>query len=229
LFDFLIFLGIQIQSEYTRNDVLNIWIEESGTLAERFKNVLDALIKDIRNKGYEPNLEEFQTQISYICKKLASFWQIANWNKERFLNKNSDWLECKETIIIRYSLPLKATNNSRGRPKKDFADISNRTKRRRIAEVAIRNESAASLLRISDLQGNKSISEPRNEEVLALFMECQLTKHQYLMIRSFINSKLSYEMLPSYDKILSAKQKSYLDICNLPAVRCNSPNLKKAN
>jgi len=68
LFDFLIFLGIQIQSEYTRNDVLNIWIEESGTLAERFKNVLDALIKDIRNKRYEPNLEEFQTQISYICK-----------------------------------------------------------------------------------------------------------------------------------------------------------------
>jgi len=73
------------------------------------------------------------------------------------------------------------------------------------AEVAIRDESAASLLRISDLQGNKSISEPRIEEVVALFMECQLTKHQYLMIRSFINSKLSYEVLPSYDKIMSAK------------------------
>jgi len=75
LFDYLIiFSGTQIQSKYTRNYVFNIWIEESGTLAERFKNVLDALIKDIRNKGYEPNVDEFQTQISYICKKLASFW-----------------------------------------------------------------------------------------------------------------------------------------------------------
>lgn len=124
------------------------------------------------------------------------------------MKKYSDWLECKEIIILKCSSPPKVSNLYRGRPKKDFTEISNRSKRRRIAEVAVRDESAASLLRMSDFQGNKSISEISIEEVLAVFMECQLTKHQYLVLCIFINSKLSFSLLPSYDQVLCAKRKA---------------------
>jgi len=47
--------------------------------------------------------------------------------------------------------------------------------------------------------------------LIYLFIKCQLKKHEYLMIRTFINSKISNKLLSSYDQILCAKQKSYPD------------------
>jgi len=40
-------------------------------------------------------------------------------------------------------------------------------------------------------------------------MEKNLTKHQYMLIRGFVNSKTSSDFLPSYEKMLSAKSKGY--------------------
>lgn len=48
-----------------------------------------------------------------------------------------------------------------------------------------------------------------NVEVLSLFVETNLTKHQYLLIRAFINSKADFDFLPSYERILLAKSQSY--------------------
>ena len=91
--------------------------------------------------------------------------------------------------------------------KKDLAISSKRTKRRRIAEISKNDPSAASVLRSCNSQPNSP--EVSIEKVKALIVEADLTKNQYLLIRTFINSKTSAEILPSYEKILKAKTKSY--------------------
>lgn len=85
----------------------------------------------------------------------------------------------KETILLKYALPLAVSNSNRGRPKIDFADSSKKTKRRRVAEVAKYDESAAAVLRSSDFQSNSLFSEANTDEILSLLMETNLTKHQY--------------------------------------------------
>jgi len=100
---------------------------------------------------------------------------------------------------------------ARGRPKKNFAECSKRTKRRRIAEVAKHDESAASDMRSSNVQPQNLCNEANIEEVLSLFVEANLTKHQYLLIRLFVNLKIGYHLLPSYNNILMAKTKCYPD------------------
>jgi len=64
-----------------------------------------------------------------------------------------------QIIILKCCSPARVSNLPRRSPKKDFSEVSNRTTRQKIAEVAIRDESGASPLRVSDFQGNKSISE----------------------------------------------------------------------
>lgn len=102
-----------------------------------------------------------------------------------------------------------ATSNNRGRPKIDFAESSKRTKRRRIALLEEHDKSAASILRSSDFQPNLNSSEANIEKVVSLLMDTGLTKHQYLLIREFVNSEASYNLLPSYEKILKFKTLRY--------------------
>lgn len=54
-----------------------------------------------------------------------------------------------------------------------------------------------------------SVSEPlNNNKALSLVVECDLSKQQYLTTRAYVNSQNS-KILPSYHKILQAKQTCY--------------------
>lgn len=49
------------------------------------------------------------------------------------------------------------------------------------------------------------------DEVLALLTEAKMSKHQYVLIQSFIKSKLLFNFLPSYKLLLKTKASSYPD------------------
>jgi len=42
-------------------------------------------------------------------------------------------------------------------------------------------------------------------------MEANLSKHQYFLIRSYVNSKTSFDLFPSYGQLLKAKKLTYPD------------------
>lgn len=92
--------------------------------------------------------------------------------------------------------------------RKDFEDCSERSKRRRIAELAKVDNSAINSLLNDSNRSNTSSMEFNTDEVLSLITEAKLTKHQYLLLRRFINSK-SQNALPSYHKVLEAKKRCY--------------------
>lgn len=95
-----------------------------------------------------------------------------------------------------------------GRPKGDFVDSSKRTKRRRIAEQSKGDRSTASALRSFSIPTKHMCTKAVVNEVLALLIEAKMSKHQYVLIQSFIYSKLLYNFLPSYKLLLKAKASS---------------------
>jgi len=92
-----------------------------------------------------------------------------------------------------------AESASRGRPKVDFAESSSRTKRRRIAQLIDIDESTVSALRNENQQQPTMQADPT--EVISLIMETAMSKSQYLLIRNFVNSKISLDLFPSYQTI----------------------------
>lgn len=144
-------------------------------------------------------------------------WKQNHRVKSDVLRNHSDWLSYKEAVPLSLetqSLPPEkeeAKASKRGRPTADFSACSKRTKQRRIAKLAETDKSAADTLREVHLESNPLFQEVNVTEVLSVIIDTNLTKHQYLTIRDFINSKLSYNVLPSYKKVLSEKKKSYPD------------------
>lgn len=163
------------------------------------------------------NLEKV---VKYICDRLLVLWKSCSRMKSTVINKHSKWLSVKESVNLPKASSFKENTShdisdqpsssgiaaAVGRPKKDFATCSKRSQRRRLAMLSQLDESAVSnLMETSDPGTNEIIPL---DAVLSLITEAKLTKHQYLLIRNFINSRRN-PILPSYNKILEAKQKCY--------------------
>lgn len=187
--------------------IFDIWCAQKGTGAGKTKIVLDAVQKHIENKGFTTNLCDLKNVVTYDCKKIAAYWLKYKRNKRQLLKCQSTWLEGKKTIPLSKVNQL-ATNSNRGRPRKMFFESSNRTKRRRIAEISKSNEIVASALRSATVLPEAS-SKVNIMEVVSLIIETNLSKHQYLTIRNFVNSKSLCDIFPSYEKVLKAKAFSY--------------------
>ena len=71
------------------------------------------------------------------------------------------------------------------------------------------DESAASVLRSSDFQPKLRQHKSNNEKVSSFLVYTGISKHQYMLMRSFVNFKVSYNLLPSYEKILKFKTLRY--------------------
>jgi hypothetical protein len=178
--------------------------------------------------GMVPDAENVDTanlenRIKYICQQLVIFWKSANRTKTTVLNKHSKWLSEKESVnlpkisVLNQNTPHDIPDDepvtsevaaAAGRPRKDFATCSKQSQRRRLKMLVQFDESAVKNLRkTSDL----GTSEVKPEEVLSLITEAKLTKHQYLLIRKFINST-SNPVLPSYGKVVKAKKQCYPEV-----------------
>lgn len=207
----LVLKGDSYRCVFTRLYIFNCWCKEKGTNAEKLQKALDHVQCCIENIGFVPEMSGLTKCVGYICKKIAAFWIQYKRKQANVLQYKSDWLKATESISIERTerRPQKTGERAkRGRPKGDFLDSSKRTKRRRIAALSKCDESTASALRSSNNQKKRMCTKAVVDEVLALLIEAKMSKHQYGLIEKFINSKLSFNFLPSYNLLLKAKASS---------------------
>ncbi|XP_039233158.1 uncharacterized protein LOC120322169 [Drosophila yakuba] len=148
--------------------------------------------------------------IPNLCKQIADYWTRYDRKESSVLKYKSDWLNQNESIPVKNiskKYQQRVQSPHRGRQKLDFEESSARTKRRRIAHLAELDESAISSLRTECEMKNILPADP--DEVISLLMETAMSKNQYLLIRNFVNSKISFDFFPCYKRILNSKKKRY--------------------
>ena len=138
------------------------------------------------------------------------YWVQHKRNKIQIEKYNFAWLNTKETLKLKASAFSQKINcnDNRRRPKIDLAVRSKRTKRP-VALLKEHDQFAASVLLSSDFQPNLKQHEANIEKVLSFLVDTGLSKHQYMLMRSFVNFEVSYNLLPSYEKILKFKTLRY--------------------
>lgn len=192
--------------------IFNTWLSTSESLeTERVRKVQQHIIGNELHDKQQLNLSEVEHRIKCVCKSLLHMWRKCGNSKTRLITKYAEYLNTDEEFES--SLPSLSETNMpsgsgvRGRPRKSFSESSDRTKKRRIAELREIDESLSESLR----ENSKNFIVPsiNINECLSLFTEAKLTKHQYLLIKEFINIKLSAKVLPTYQDLLSAKKKCY--------------------
>lgn len=182
-----------------------MWCSESGTFTDKAKKVYAELKQKFKSDGYEIIENVTTKRLNYIFKKFGELWNKYYRSKTKVIKENCGWFEQLEYIL------LSRESSDRGRPRLSFVECSERTKRRRIADLAKLDDSAADDLRSACSKPNVSIIPAKESEVISLIAEANLTKHQYQLIRSFCNNKIGNHFFPCYDNILKEKQKSYPD------------------
>jgi len=206
-------IGASQKCVFPRLHIFNMWCTGNGTNAEKMRKLISDVQADIENNGYIiPELSEISNKIENLCKTIVTFWKNYKRTKSAVIKYQSGWLNTKESISIKR--PYCKSNQieesaHRGRPKLEFEEASERTKRRRVGQLIKIDESAVSSLRNDDRNQNFLPADPM--EVISLLMETSMTKHQYLLIRNFVNSKISFEFFPSYQRLLSLKKIRYPD------------------
>lgn len=197
--------------------IFDIWTSFKGNISEKHNQLMTQIISSLDDTE-NIDISNLDRKILNICKSIDRFWQLVCRNKGKFLGKYSNWLEEIEIVeVVRSNKQSESfeeigdkPSTSRGRPKKDFSDLSKRSKRRRLADLTqVDSNTVNSLLSTSGTSDNNLDVNISAEEVLSVLVEAKLTKHQYILIKNLINSKTCRTILPSYHKVLSAKKKCY--------------------
>lgn len=183
--------------------VLDTWlsIKTSTSEVDRHRQVfrtLTHMMPDIENV----DTANLQDKISNLCKSLAMYWKQVNRTHSRMVTKYSDWLNETEVCVLstaarhNYVRQDDIPSTSGQQHRKDFMDCSKRSQRRRLAELAKADNSVINSLLDDSSRSNITSVEFDIDEVLSFINESKLTKHQYLLLKEFINSK-SPNALPS--------------------------------
>lgn len=196
--------------------IFDIWYSKEGNPTEKMQHVLDTLTEtsclsdDIENI----DLETLSTKIKNVCKRISHYWAKSNRTRSKLLEKYSDWLNVTENIDVE-RIELRVSQHSdevqpstsRGRSKLNFEEASKRTKRRRLASLS--NQDPSLVRSLLDDSHSSSFPKIDSSEVLSLIVEAQLTRHQYLLFKKFIDDKVSKGILPSYQSIVESKKHCY--------------------
>jgi len=124
-----------------------------GSVAEKAKQVYDDLKHRFQSDGYEIIENISKKLLDYLFKIFAEMWNKCHRIKSKLIQLNSDWLAQFESICLSQF----SKSPDRGRSKLSLAECSHRTKRRRIAELAELDASAANDIRWTCRQANPSI------------------------------------------------------------------------
>lgn len=211
-----LFSGNSLKCSFNRMYFFELWDSVKGYTKAKHEHVLSVLLKnfdDVENIDISP----LDKRVFNLCKSVEKYYKLVNCSRSKLFKKYGDWFSAIECIELTRTdeqcpsdLARPSTSSGRGRPRKDFSDLSERSKRRRLTELSEVDDSAVSALlsssKVSETPLTTNISA---DEVLSLFVEAKLTKHQYLLIMNFINSKMSCKVLPSYQSVLQAKKKCY--------------------
>lgn len=198
--------GTSYKCTFSRMYIFEIWHSFTGFETERAHRILEKLLQMVPD-AENLNIINLNTRIKYISKKLMDYWKKEQRTKEILFQCHSEWLNTVESIELSKSQSASVGGHG-GRPKKDFANCSKRSQRRRLAELSKIDQTAVVVLMDTSDNSNTSVSDVNSDEVLSLITEAKLTKHQCLLIKEFINSKKN-PVLPSYQKVLEAKKWCY--------------------
>lgn len=181
-------------------------------------------LKICKLTGYQDFPNEFRSTCNTFYYKYISKWNKSTRIKERFLEKNKNWL----ATVVKFKKYI-----VKGRKTVAFSECSERSKRRKTkplrenstpqeltyaAQMSYRscgNLSASKVLKTISNEPEQAKSfenkqdnlhlELNADEALALIVEANLSKHQYKLIKTQAGQK-NCNLYPSYDKVLNAKK-----------------------
>lgn len=179
----------------TFGDCFQVWV--SAERENRFSAVKQLIMNEYNiNNPDEPEL----TNISYlVCATLKSKWEKCSRIKTYLLKKESGFLAT--TISVPCSLISSASSSKdtsigtslRGRPEKQFAECSEKTKRRKV-EPLLQSFSQEQLRFAVDIS-HQSTSAPSSveeklslQQTLALYLDLDLSERKYGVLRTVVNS-----------------------------------------
>lgn len=192
-----------------------------NSLEEQFE-YLFKFLKDCTDCP-EDCLDDLKLKISRFTSKFKTKWIQARRIERYFLEIHESWLRG----TLSFTDYSKKNAQSKGRPKLNFEDCSERSKRRKTQELREKHTEEELVfatqmsLRMSgkikesnivrsiskkdnDIQQNKNKSCLPPEEGLAMIIDAKLSRQQYEIIRS-----KDKEKFPSYKKIQETKTKCY--------------------
>ncbi|GBP71305.1 hypothetical protein EVAR_57689_1 [Eumeta japonica] len=208
-----------IECSFKRMLVLDTWMSIKGSDSElqrqqRVFQALTQLLPDVENVI----TNNFEKRVANLCTRFAAIWKQVSRNHSRMVSKYGDWLNEIEVCVLPTCAAAgthdtqrpaeEASTSTQHQHRKDFEDCSKRSKRRRLAELSKVDSSAINSLLDDSSRSNAASLNFNTDKVLSLINETKLTKHQYLVVKNFINAK-SPNALPSYLKVLEAKKRCY--------------------
>lgn len=188
----------------------------------KIKELLNISEDNVQN---DTELEKSVKDMSiYFCLKLNTKWKECNRTRIRFEKRHAAWLNDTFSISEHLMKKLRSkqvgtvnhSGKSKGRPKKQFEDLSLKTKRRRVEDVVSKmTTEELSFAAQRSAEVSTSISQPvikktslSPQQALGLYLDLDLSVRKYNILRSVVNS-IHKDCFPSLG-LLTEQKKQYL-------------------
>lgn len=155
-------------------------------------NNANLIIKEIM--GIDTLTPAAKNQLMIQYSKIRRKWDKCKRNKNNFMRNNSNWLDAIITVSIPdHSVKIHTQQNLGGRPRKEFDECSERTKRRKGSEVCNANDT-----KILVYAAHKSLRLDGKHEEAKLMKEAIMTSSESKRISKALNSSKSITNIISY-------------------------------
>jgi len=212
--------------------------------------LLDFIIQNYGSKNWDTSyIKKIETEILNFSRSLTKKWSGCNRTLNIFMNKYKEWLETEFKFP---DIKNDQTSKTVGRPSKEFSDLKNRTKSKRVKAIVdglttpelifatqtklykagkrdcaeLLKEATITPTRASKIKTNiKNHNKPipySDDEALCCLIDKRLTKNQYIGLRLEAKQR-NANIYPSYNSILQAKQRCYPDKCFVSESASNIP------
>jgi hypothetical protein len=198
---------------------LEIWISSKKT--ERILNIITKIQSFLNITECTDSVYDQIKKISEVyCLAISKKWKDCSRNKNYLLQRHHKWLNKEiqlfDILSEETSIPSKSQlGRSRGRPQIPFENGSLKTKRRRVQDLV--NSRSSDELCLAATLSQKTLNAPDKthpnlspQDIIALYLDLDLSERKYLILRTFINSlHKNYYCFPSV-KVLRQMKRSFL-------------------
>ena len=205
-------------------DLFEIWISSEKSHVE--ERIFQHLLTYFKTVDLPNEVCKILHDIAhFFCFKIDQKWQKSQRKRDRFLTDHKLWLQNEVALLdslknypsMATPVPHKSHDTdpgcSRGRPLKPFEDSSIKTKRRRV-ENLVSSYSFQELSFAAQESARRTSSEHRNpeqkrslspEQVLALYLDLDLSERKYYILRSVVNA-VHPDCFPSYYAVKNCRK-----------------------
>lgn len=202
---------------FRNSDIFNVWCSNTGN--SKIRRVKENIMAWFSISECTEDIDSSFYKLSqYYCLTIQKKWAECSRSRHNFETRFKSWLNLSVNLpenikrLLRNPLYCDAPGTSKGRPQKEFLQCTERTKKRRVeslvAERSLEELNFAAQLssRLSShTDKNNSLNEHLSyEEILSLYLDLDLTRRKYNILRSVINS-IKKDALPSYKKLIKVR------------------------